>query len=566
MSIRKKLIDTIMRLLKTKTTVFFLFICSAVFANEWPCFRGNSARTGAINAITSYPQTSPDWKKHLPAGVISSPVISEGMVFIGSRDSCFYALDTADGDIIWKRKTRDWVDATAHVAGTRVAIGSRDSTIYIFEKYSGGIIAQLSAGLQLSSPLVMADGSVVSGTGEPRKGLTLYKGKNITWDRTDPDWTFTLPQASYSSPASKNNIVIVGSNDGAVVAFDVETRDSLWTFETTGGIYLSTPAIYDETVYFAPGNYDKNIYALNLSDGSPVWQSTPLQGNDVSLQKKSSAKQIDPFLAQRMVHMPPVKRNKVLMQLQSAGVEVPAILRSSGLGKTTRSTATDDFFALGDMKTSSVSVDEQQVYVIQKELGIPKPRYSFIVLDRKSGVEKWRFSELRNAQKLGYCASPAISGNLAFFGWGEGNMYAFNKKNGARAWQDSLDGDIISSPAIAHDALYVATNTGTLYKYSLNLTAAAQNFNEGTYCYPNPARNESRIQAFAPRPGRLELTIFNTTEKPILRKNASVSTWEKYEYRWNLNGVANGVYFAHVKLFYDDGSTDKKIMKIAVLK
>ena len=69
----------------------------------------------------------------------------------------------------------------------------------------------------------------------------------------------------------ENNVVVVGSEDGRLYAFDAKTgepRDG-FPFRAADKIW-STPVIKDGVVYF--GSHDKNIYAVSLADGTLKWK------------------------------------------------------------------------------------------------------------------------------------------------------------------------------------------------------------------------------------------------------------------------------------------------------
>ena len=67
----------------------------------------------------------------------------------------------------------------------------------------------------------------------------------------------------------ETNIVVVGSEDGNLYAYDATNGDLKWSFETGDKIW-STPVIKDGTIYF--GSHDKNVYAVNLEDGLEKWR------------------------------------------------------------------------------------------------------------------------------------------------------------------------------------------------------------------------------------------------------------------------------------------------------
>jgi outer membrane protein assembly factor BamB len=364
-------------------------------------------------------------------------------------------------------------------------------------------------------------------------------------------------------------MAVIGVSDGRLCGIHLASRAVRWTVATGGGVYLSTPAIDDTTVYFAPGNYDSYVYAIGLKSGTILWKSNGITG-DV-LKKTGTPSTISPKQFRELLMLSPADRSGALSYYAQHDIFVPLLGdKQSALSKKTTAPS-DTVFLYGETKTSSVAVDNQSVYVIQKKLGHPKPLFTLLALDKRTGKEKWRFSEMRSCVKLGYASSPAVTKSMVFFGWGEGKAYGLSAQTGEKLWEDSLHGDIISSPSIAANKLYFATMDGYIYCYNLTGTMPGENFQKSTYCYPNPARGgESNIQVYVTRPGRMDLVIYNAAERPVYRTSANLPAMlpndEKFRYRWNLKNVANGVYFARIVVKYNDGGTDKKVLKIAVLK
>ena len=71
-----------------------------------------------------------------------------------------------------------------------------------------------------------------------------------------------------------DDVILVGSSDGHLYAFDVERGDGAirlgekWRFPTGNKVW-SSPAVENGVVYF--GSLDHNLYAVRLSDGEPAW-------------------------------------------------------------------------------------------------------------------------------------------------------------------------------------------------------------------------------------------------------------------------------------------------------
>jgi len=561
--------------------IMFLFAgaATAVLAAEWPAFRGDMQRTGYYRESGIQPPVSSWlWKATLPGSAYSSPAVQDTMVFIGAGDSCVHALNAKTGNAVWTFKTGNCVESTPLVAGNKVYVGSDDGYIYALAESSGKLLARFSAGYQLSSCALVNNGLIVSGVGLPQSGIGFYKTSALPVSAIGKaDSLISLPMITYASPASAYSLVVVGSTDGGLSWFNANNYALRWNVKTGGNFYVSSPAVADSVVYCSPGNFDPYVYAIDVTDGRIIWKSA---GNEADvLAKRAAASVIDDKMLRHFLLASPDHRVLMINRLKTQGANVSALERllpyySGPLSKKKSMAGIADFVPDGlDIKTSSVAVDPNHVYVINKEPGYPLPRFSITALDRFSGNGSWKskFTELRSCTHIGYASSPVVAGNSVFFGWGEGKVYALSADSGKLQWSDSLSGDIVASPAIAEDKLFFATVNGSVYAYNLKRTSVAGRFDDMTYSFPNPVRGAiSNIQVFVTRRAQLTVRFYNSSErqvnlfKAVLPDNMDI--FNPFKFQWDVSKTANGVYFALVKVTYDDGSTQKKVLKIAVLK
>ena len=95
------------------------------------------------------------------------------------------------------------------------------------------------------------------------------------WRRPDdpPEGPLDDMPPLVSGPAfdRESNIVVVGSEDGRLYAYEATTGEPRWSFETGGKIW-STPVIHRGVVYF--GSHDRSIYAVSVRDGLLEWRYT----------------------------------------------------------------------------------------------------------------------------------------------------------------------------------------------------------------------------------------------------------------------------------------------------
>jgi outer membrane protein assembly factor BamB len=550
-------------------TIFFLVMMTAegIHAGNWTTFRGDMTRKGYSRNVVLVPQKKGKiWDIRINAGIISSPVIQDSIAYIGARDNNVYAISTKTGAIKWQRQTGGWIDASPLVNGTNLIVGSRDGFIYVLDRNTGSVVQRYQAGIQISSPGLTDSNAVVSGLGYPANALAKLSAVSASDTTIAIKDTLSFSQPTFSSPALSGNVAVIGNNNGFFNAVDLRTMKTIWTFQTNGAVLASTPAIDDSVVYFSSCDWDRNIYAVDLAKGAIYWENDGLSKN--GMPKKSVPPDMigsSDFL--RLLKYDPQTRTKRINQLRKSGMIVPSVLDNPVLAKQSSASAAPAFYGFGDIKASSVAVDSNNVYVVQREDGYPSSQFTLLALDKYFGDFRWYFSEQRLAKPLWLCSSPCATPKLIFAGWGEGKIYGFDPKNGAILWQDSLSDDIVSSPAISGDRLIVAALNGQVSAFGFDTIASAQTFGNNTYCYPNPARgNVSHIQLYAAKSATMDMTLYNTAEKPVLRFSRHFSANDKFTYDWNLAGTANGVYFALIKVKYDDGTNDRKVLKVAVLK
>lgn len=110
-------------------------------------------------------------------------------------------------------------------------------------------------------------------------GLPLLEGEardggGLAWqavvgDEEEPQPLIAGPALN---PDPDNPLVLVGSEDGNLYAYDAELGgDPLWSFPTRGKIW-STPVVRNGVAYF--GSHDHNVYAVNVVDGTEEWRFT----------------------------------------------------------------------------------------------------------------------------------------------------------------------------------------------------------------------------------------------------------------------------------------------------
>lgn len=240
-----------------------LLACAPALAADWPMFRGNAARTGAA-AEQAAPPLTKAWEFQAPGGVVSSPAVYDGRVYVGTRANKIYALDAATGAKLWERLTAGWVDSSPAVSGGAVYAACLGGRLYALDRLNGELlwIADLGAA-SASSPLVL-NGRVYVGTGSPENKLKVYDaatGAHLgSWPAAQP---------VDSAPSTDGAYVYFGANDGKLYALDALTLAPRWpAYPTLGSFGQNAVAVSSGALYFLPGRDEKKASSLLAATGA----------------------------------------------------------------------------------------------------------------------------------------------------------------------------------------------------------------------------------------------------------------------------------------------------------
>jgi outer membrane protein assembly factor BamB len=152
------------------------------------------------------------WHFKAKRGLTSSPLVYNGVVYVGSMDGMVYALEVASGWAMWRFRTNKPVLSSPALDGQLLFVGSADKNLYAIDVRTG------------------------------REA-----------------WHYATEGQVNSSPAVFNGTVYVGSVDGSVYALAAANGRLRWRFRS-GEAITSSPAVADGLVFI--GSLDHYLYAL----------------------------------------------------------------------------------------------------------------------------------------------------------------------------------------------------------------------------------------------------------------------------------------------------------------
>jgi outer membrane protein assembly factor BamB/predicted MPP superfamily phosphohydrolase len=122
----------------------------------------------------------------------------------------------------------------------------------------------------ISTPAVVNDLVVVGNQNGKMIALSLKTGKQ--------KWSYQTRGSIFSSPAISNDKIVFGSGDNSIYCLDGKGK-KLWQFQTDAAV-LGSPVIENDFVYI--GGSDHCFQEINLPTGKPVWRNCILTGPVVS--------------------------------------------------------------------------------------------------------------------------------------------------------------------------------------------------------------------------------------------------------------------------------------------
>lgn len=221
------------------------------------------AEPGTLEAPDVATQTiEPIWKFRCEDEVRSSPVVADGILYVGCYDNNLYALDARTGQFHWKYATEGGIAATPCVWKDRVLFGSEDRILYAVSARTGRILWTCpTEGRVRSSARVELEHAFFGSDDQRLYAVNANSGQVV--------WRFEALDAVRSSPAVGDEVVYVGSEDAHMYAVDLQSGRQRWKFRANRGI-ISSPALHNGLVVF--GSADWNVYALDERSGWSVWR------------------------------------------------------------------------------------------------------------------------------------------------------------------------------------------------------------------------------------------------------------------------------------------------------
>jgi outer membrane protein assembly factor BamB len=193
-----------------------------------------------------------------------SPVIAQGIAYVGTFTGQVYAIDAATGQEIWNYNIKSAIVGGMAVNNSTLFLGTSDGKLHALDisgDYPSEVFVFRAGGSIWSTPVVH-DNIVYFGSLDHN----LY-AVDATTGQTK--WVFKASGEIAATPLVFGGIVYVGSLDNKLYAVDADTGQPRWVFEEAGNWFWSNPVYSNSTIY--AGSFDHYVYAIDAGNGTPVW-------------------------------------------------------------------------------------------------------------------------------------------------------------------------------------------------------------------------------------------------------------------------------------------------------
>lgn len=256
---------------------------------NWLGFRADAGRTGH-NPLADTGRAARELWRFVDVNTTDygaakgSASVYEDILYVGTDDARFLALDRMSGDVLWRNDivgTTQGIHGSPAVSADVVYIGAYNGTIYAFDRASGDELWTYTKGFQIgASPLLVPEHGRVYNTHEH---ADTGGGWVVSVDaRTGEEvWAYRIRAHPHSSVAMHvgKGILTVGDNLAKLHGFDASTGEKLWEVDLPqpndeGGEsdIKSTPTVLEDAGLVVVGAWSKYVHAYNVEDGTVAWE------------------------------------------------------------------------------------------------------------------------------------------------------------------------------------------------------------------------------------------------------------------------------------------------------
>jgi len=250
------------------------------YMHDVPCLEGQAGATGFVVAFDA--DSGRERWRWKTAPVESSPLLRNGVLYVGTWNHEVVALNAKTGRVKWRFQADDQVNTSAAYWKGTVYIASDGGTLYALNAGSGKLRWSAQSNSKFGSrefwyaSPTLAYGRVYIGNTDGTMYVYGAKSGKLLWARP-------LGSYIYGAAAVYKRKVFVGTYDGKFYALDAATGDTVWQIDAHGAVHAA-PTVMDGLVYYAVcsscgsaaqravASGPDATYAVRARNGKQVWR------------------------------------------------------------------------------------------------------------------------------------------------------------------------------------------------------------------------------------------------------------------------------------------------------
>ena len=412
-----------------------------VLSNGFIYIFSEDYRLHAVNATSG----TALWVTMVPGKPSCNPRVAGGNVVI-CIDHILYSFDARTGERRWSRALDGFVTfSSPAVDGTTLFIESSDNRLQAIDGRTGIEVWGHDIGYVVGSSPTIDNGTVYIGTaGGSVKALDTRTGREILNVSTG---------APVRRPVVWTNILIAGTTVGDLVALNITDGAMIW-YRARNGTVSTGPVVVNGTVFYG---IEDIVYAIDARTGLTLWE-----------QRVRFLANADPVLSQRNLFVATFDGRVVSLDLRSG--RMTWTFRTSGTILSSPIVSDDKLYVASYDGTLYAFSVRQARFPVEPSImssaqadewpmeGHDLGRTGFSEGGPGAVLERAWASVLNSP----ITTAPVVADNLVFLGTSDGMVHALDIGSGEERWLFRTDSSRLTSPAIANGTAFVVTSSYTL--------------------------------------------------------------------------------------------------------
>ncbi len=208
------------------------------------------------------------WKFEIGASISGAPTYYDGKIYVGQQggEDEFYCLDAKTGKLIWKQSV-DWVWGSATASDGMVYVPGIDGYAWALDANTGAIIWKKPFSRSVCSEPAVEDDIVIFGSWDDYLKAFNKKTGELVWQ--------------YNGAGTDSGVAII--KEGRIYVknkcIDAKTGELVWEFVDGNNIFNITPAVHDGRVYMSCWHglglggicVEAVVYCIDAESGELIW-------------------------------------------------------------------------------------------------------------------------------------------------------------------------------------------------------------------------------------------------------------------------------------------------------